>query len=118
MKKVILLIGFIAMCLLSQSQTSRSIVSSDSSAVINKSMIERFNSIEYSPDQADFAYILENYSFSDAKNILMAYESGNIEDLTGTSIDAYLAKYTASNNQDTYIGLPKQTENQLLATQQ
>ena len=116
MKKVILLLGFIAMCLLSQSQTSRSIVSSDSSVVINKSMIERFNSIEYSADQVDFAYIIDNYSLSDAKTILMAYESGRIENLTGTSIDACLAKNATANNENTNIRLPRQTENQLLAT--
>ncbi len=114
MKKGLVLIAMIAISLITKSQTANH---SNNEVVINKLMIEHFNSIEYSEDQVDITYILSNYSFDEAKDVIMAYRSGEIETTTAQSIDTYLSEKT-NKNKESEISLPKNAENQLLATQQ
>jgi hypothetical protein len=92
MKRLFLFLGLTVMCLMVQSQTSENAISSNNNIVINQKMIDHFNSIEYSADQIDLTYILKNYSFNDAKDVIMAYRSGDIETTTVQSVEEYLSE--------------------------
>jgi hypothetical protein len=117
MKKLILMSGLTVLCLFVHPQASENVVPSKQKVVINHRMIENFNSIEYPADQLSFAFILANYSFEDARDAMMAYQSGDIESVTQTAVDNYLAgknKDIAEPDQD----VPVKPAEQLLATQE
>lgn len=117
MKKLMVLSAFIGICLMINSQTPEVIAPATNDIVINQSVIDRFNNIEYSADQIDFAYILMNYSFDDAKNVISAYRSGEIENTTTQSVDSYLAQIK-NENKTSETAILNKAESQLLATQQ
>jgi hypothetical protein len=117
MKKIFILIGLIGMSLTVKSQIPEQNDSSKAVVVINQTMIANFNSIEYSADNINFAYILTHYTLNETKDLMMAYRSGELETTTKQSVDTYLAE----NKAETLIPAmphPNNTENKLLATQQ
>ncbi len=114
MKKISLLLSLLGICLTVQSQVPDSVNSSNKDVVINQKMIDNFNSIEYQANQVNFTYILANYSFYDAKDVIIAYRSGKIETTTIYSVDQFLAE----NKKETIEPenpVSNETENQLLA---
>lgn len=60
--------------------------------VINHSMIERFNSCDYTEDQLSIFDILNNYSFEDTKLLMNGYNTKELDISSRDMIASYLSQ--------------------------